>query len=200
MIGHPCRSPAFDGIGRRSWNLACFEKTLTSFKINERKKMICDWPPFQVPCIRWNCSQVLKPRRFLENVDHIIGHKFPARKLRIERKCYVIGHPYRSPLFDGSGPRSWNLACFEKTLTSFKINERKKILCDWPPSQVPWIRWKWSQVLKSRLFLENIDHRIGHKFPAWKLTIERKPSVIGHPCRSPLFDGIGPRSWNLACF
>ena len=135
-------------------------------KINDRKKILCDWPPLQVPWIRWNWSQVLKPRLLRENVDHIIGHKFPARKLTIEIKSHVIGHPYRSPGFrwnwsqvmkprlfrenvdtrighefpvwkltserkshvighsyrspgfDGIGPRSWNLACFEKTLTT----------------------------------------------------------------------------------
>ena len=128
-------------------------------KIND-KKIMYDWPPLQVPWIRWIWSRVLKPSLFRENVDHRIAHKFPAWKLRIE----------------------------------------KKILCDWPPLQVPWIRWNWSHVLKSRLFRENVDIRIGHKFLAWKLTIEKKSFMIGHPYMSPLLDGIGPRSWNLACF
>ena len=85
-------------------------------------------------------------------------------------------------------------------ILSMKINDIKKILCDWPHLQVPSVRWKWSQVLKPRLLRENVDHRIGRKFPAWKLTIEIKSHVIGHPYRSPESDGIGPRSCNLACF
>ena len=173
-------------------------------KINDRKKILCDWPPLQVPCIRWNWSQVMKPRLFRENVDTRIGHEFPTWKLTIERKSFMIDHPCRSPAFDGIGPRSRNLASFEKTLTQeldiyFQHENygRKKILYNWPPLQVPCIRWNWSHVLKPRLFRENVDTIIGHKFPAWKSTIERKSFMIGHPYRSPLFDGICP---NLACF
>ena len=123
-------------------------------KINDRNKILYDWPPSQVPSVRWNWSYVLKPRLYRENVDTIIGHK----------------------------------------KSSMKINDRKKILYDWPPLQVPSVRWNWSQVLNPRLFRENVDTRIGHKFPVGKLTMERKPFMIGHPYRSPLFDGIGPMS------
>ena len=37
-------------------------------------------------------------------------------KINDIKKTYVIGNYYKSPLFDGIGPRSWNLAYFEKTL------------------------------------------------------------------------------------
>ena len=145
----------------------------------------------------------MKPRLFRENVDTRIGHKFSTGKLTIERKPFMNGHP-GSPLFDGIGPRSWNLACFEKTLTpEFDINfphDRNKTIYDWPPLQVPCIRWNWTQVMKPRLFRESVDTGIGHKFPTWQLTIERKSFMIGHPYRSPAFDWICPRSRNLACF
>ena len=176
-------------------------------KINDRKKILCDWPPLQVPWIRWNWSQVLKPRMFRENVDHRIRHKFPAWKLTIERKSHVIGHPYRfldskelvpGPEASPVSRKRWPQKCTQ--ISSMKINHIKKILCDWPPLHIPSVRWTWSQVLKPRLIRENVDHIIGRKFPALKLTIERKSHVIGHPYRSPLFDGSGPRSWNLACF
>ena len=71
---------------------AGFEKTLTTeldinfqLEINDRKKILCDRPPLHVPCIRWNWSQVLKPRRFRESVEHRIEPKFPAWKLTIEK-------------------------------------------------------------------------------------------------------------------
>ena len=87
------------------------------------EKTLYDWSPLQALCIRCNRSQVLNPRLFRENVDTRIGHKFPKWKLTIERKSFMIGHPYRSPAFGGIGPRSWSLACFEKTLTpEFGIN------------------------------------------------------------------------------
>ena len=190
-------------------------------KVNERNNTLHDWSPLQIPSIRWNWSQVMKPCLFRENVDTRIGHKFPTWKLTIERKSFMIGHPYRSPPFDGIGPRSWNLACFEETLTTeldtnfqseindrnknprwlatftdtpylmelvpcpetspvsrkrwphdwswisiTKINDRKKTVSDWPILQIPSVGWNLSQVLKPRMFRENVDHMIGHKFPA----------------------------------
>ena len=75
-------------------------------QINDRKKFFYDWPPLQVPCIRWSWSQVMKPRLFGENVDTRIGHKFPVGKLTTEIKSFMIGHPYRTPAFDEIGPRS----------------------------------------------------------------------------------------------
>ena len=176
--------------------------------INDINKILCDWSSLYVPSVWWNWSQVLNPRMFRENVDTRIIHKFLVGKSTIEIKSFMVGHPCGSPLFDGIGPMSWNLSCFEKTLTpeldknfsNMKINDIKKILYDWPPLQVPCIRLNWSQVMKPRMFRENVDTRIGHKFPTWKLTIERKSFMIGYPYMSPAFDGIGPRSWNLACF
>ena len=119
----------------------------------------------------------------------------------MERKSFMIVHVYRSTAFGEIGTMPSNLACFEKTLTPeldinfLSENQRyKKTLGDWPPLQVPSIRWNWSHGLKPRLFRENVDARIGHKFPVVKSTIEIKPCVIGHPYRSPLFDGIGPMS------
>ena len=106
----------------------------------------------------------------------------------------LVPGPETSPASRKRWPQNWT------SISSMVINDRKKTLHDWPPSQVPWIRWNWPQVLKPRLLRENVDHINAHKFPAWKLTIERKSHVIGHPYRSPGFDGIGPRSWNLACF
>ena len=128
-------------------------------KINDRKKILYDWPPCKSPAFGW-----------------------------------IVPCHETSPVSRKRWPQNWT------QISSMKINDINKIPCDWPPLQVPWIRWNWSQVLKPRLFRENVDHIIGHKFPAWKITIERKSHVIGHPYRSPLFDEIGPRSWNIACF
>ena len=35
--------------------------------------------------------------------------------------------------------------------------DRNNILYDWPPVQVPSVRWNWSQVLRHRQFRENVD-------------------------------------------
>ena len=102
-------------VSRKCWHQNWTK--ISNMKINDWNKILYDWPPLQVPCIRWNWSQVMKPRLFRENVDTRIGHKFPTGKLTLERKSFMIAHPYRSPLFDWICPRSWNLACFEKTLT-----------------------------------------------------------------------------------
>ena len=149
----------------------------------------------------------MKPRLFRENVDTIIGHKFPTWKLTIERKSLMSGHPYKLSLFDGIGPMPWNLACFEKTLTpELDINFQSE-------NQ----RWKenplWLVTLTGPLHSMELvpdpetSHvsrkrwtRIGHKLPVGKSTTERKPFMIGHHRRSHAFDVIGPRSWNLACF
>ena len=50
-------------------------------------------------------------------------------KINDRKKTHVIGHPNRSPEFDGIGPMSWNLACFKKTLTTkLSLNFQHKSL------------------------------------------------------------------------